>query len=201
METSTILLVDDDVALLDGLRRSLRSERWRILTAENAVKAMDVLDQEAVSVVVSDERMPGIPGAEFLAQLRLLHPGVVRILLTGNAEVSTLERAINEGHIFRYLAKPCKIHDLQTALFQALTHRRLLDRASRALVALRRQNAVLNEIHRRQPELLLAVVADIKVVPPTPLDTGHAPEAVDQLAAALDCEVDHITGLLPVLPG
>lgn len=121
---STILLVDDDRNLLQGYIRALRGQPFRVLTAENASEAAHVLKTQPVDLVVSDEHMPGMSGTEFLAWVAQAFPNVVRIVLTGQPSVSSAMRAINEGHAFRYLTKPCQDFEL------AMTIRDGLDQAA-----------------------------------------------------------------------
>jgi response regulator RpfG family c-di-GMP phosphodiesterase len=101
-----VLLVDDEVAILDGLRRQLRKS-FTVHTATGGAEALEVLKSEPISVVVSDMRMPHMDGATFLSQVRSLYPSVVRILLTGQADTQAAILAVNEGQIYRFLTKPC----------------------------------------------------------------------------------------------
>ena len=103
----TILLVDDDHFLLEGLLITLRNQPHRVLTAGSAAEGLERLSQESVDVVVADEVMPGMCGSEFLAIVARHYPETVRITLTGQATVAAAARAINEGRIFRFLQKPC----------------------------------------------------------------------------------------------
>jgi response regulator RpfG family c-di-GMP phosphodiesterase len=105
-DTTPILLVDDEVAILDGLRRQLR-KRFTVHTATSGAQALELLESESVAVVVSDMRMPQMDGATFLSRVRALHPNVVRILLTGQADTQAAITAVNEGQIYRFLTKPC----------------------------------------------------------------------------------------------
>ena len=107
---STVLFVDDDPILTDGLRRALHHQPFRVLTASSAEAAMEVLERETVEVIVSDEQMPGVTGSEFLAQVRHLYPGVQRLMLTGRASRAGAVHAINEGNILRFLIKPCLLY-------------------------------------------------------------------------------------------
>ena len=100
-----VLLVDDNEQDLRLLQRALRSEHFQVLTATTAEKAFAVLATQPVSVVVSDQRMPGIDGAEFLAKLRKLHPTAVRIAISGADDVQTVANAVNQAGIYKFLSK------------------------------------------------------------------------------------------------
>jgi len=136
-----VLLVDDEPALLDGLRRQLR-ERYAVTTAVGGHAALDVLRSAAdFAVVVSDMRMPEMDGATLLSLVRQETPDAVRMLLTGQADVEAAVAAINDGQIFRFLTKPCAPDTLQAALADgvALHHttiaeRELLDKTLRGAV-------------------------------------------------------------------
>src|ERR1700756_2415368 len=121
-----ILLVDDDRYILDGYRRSLRSE-FSMETAQSGQEALELLeDKTAYAVVISDMRMPGMDGIELLKRVKKVSPDTARIMLTGNAEVQTAIEAINEGSIFRFLIKPCSKETIAKSITSALVQYRLV---------------------------------------------------------------------------
>jgi len=124
----TVLLVDDDPAVLDGLARALHREPYRILRAGSADEAARVLSSEPVDLIVCDEQMPGMSGSEFLARVAREHPQVMRIMLTGNPSLPAALRAINEGRVYHFFTKPCNEIDLALTIREALE---LKDRASK----------------------------------------------------------------------
>ena len=103
----TVLFVDDDVDLTAGLRLMLRKERFRVLTCNSPFEALEILAREPIDVVVSDDQMPVMSGAELLAKLRDEYPDVVRILLTGQTDIKRAVNAVNDASVFRFLLKPC----------------------------------------------------------------------------------------------
>jgi len=103
---ATLLLVDDEPSILSALRRLFRPQGYRVLTAEGGQAALDLLQGEAVDLVISDMRMPGMDGAQFLERVRRIQPDTARILLTGYADIASTIAAINDGGIDRYIAKP-----------------------------------------------------------------------------------------------
>ncbi|HET6164072.1 MAG TPA: response regulator [Planctomycetota bacterium] len=103
----SVLFVDDDPQLLDALRDSLRREPYEVVTAGSAAEGLAILESRPIDVVVSDERMPGMTGSAFLAEVRRKHARTIRIILTGQASLDGAIRAINDGEIYRFLVKPC----------------------------------------------------------------------------------------------
>jgi response regulator RpfG family c-di-GMP phosphodiesterase len=124
-DTAPILLVDDEVAILDGLRRQLR-KKFTVYTANSGAEGLELLKSEPVAVVVSDMRMPQMDGATFLSRVRTLHPNVVRILLTGQADTQSAITAVNEGQIYRFLTKPCPPEVLVDEIGNAVELNRLV---------------------------------------------------------------------------
>lgn len=121
-----ILCVDDDPNILQGYRRVLRRD-FDIEIAEGGEEAMAAISREQnFAVIVSDMRMPGMNGVEFLARCKELAPDAVRIMLTGDAEQKTAMDAVNEGTIFRFLTKPCSPETLAKALRAGLEQHRLI---------------------------------------------------------------------------
>lgn len=107
-----VLFVDDEPRLLDGLRRQLRAYRnqWEVRFAESGAAALDLLAESCVDIVVSDMRMPGMNGGEFLHEVLRRHPQTVRIVLSGQTDESELMTTL--GPIHFYLHKPCEIERL-----------------------------------------------------------------------------------------
>ena len=121
-----ILFVDDEPAVLDGLKRLLRSE-FEVDTADGAEHGLtSIRDRGPYSVVISDMRMPGMNGAQFLAQVRQNAPDTVRMLLTGYTDLSAAIAAVNEGNIFRLLTKPCEKELLVKAITTGIEQYRLI---------------------------------------------------------------------------
>lgn len=102
----TLLLVDDEANILASLRRMLRGEGYRILTADSAANGLELLASNTVQVILSDQRMPGMSGTEFFERVKALHPDTVRIVLSGYAELETIIQAVNQGAIYKFLIKP-----------------------------------------------------------------------------------------------
>ena len=102
----TLLLVDDDPNIISALKRSLRREGYRLLTADSATEALKLLVDNQVSVILSDQRMPQMTGVEFLRKVKELYPKTIRLVLSGYTELESVTSAINEGAIYKFLTKP-----------------------------------------------------------------------------------------------
>jgi len=122
-----VLFVDDEREVTEGIRRALRRERFRVFTANSVSDAHAVLDRESVQVVVSDEKMPEMRGSRFLVDLRASRPEVTRIMLTGQGDLATVQSALNDAEIFRFLTKPCRPEAIRASVEDALeAHARYL---------------------------------------------------------------------------
>lgn len=119
-----VLLVDDDPNVLHGLARALRHQPLGIYTAKSAEEAIWIFKTQHVDAIVSDERMPGLPGTELLAWVAGHYPEAVRILLTGHASVDTAVRAVNEAMVHKFFLKPCKEFELAMAIRRALEEKK-----------------------------------------------------------------------------
>src|SRR5581483_749570 len=118
--------VDDEPAVLEGLMLHLR-RRFAVCTAPSGAAGSEaVRGKGPFACVMSDMRMPGMSGAEFLKQVRYLAPDTVRVLLTGQADMSAAVSAVNEGQIFRFLTKPCPPPSLLGALEAAVGQHALI---------------------------------------------------------------------------
>jgi EAL domain-containing protein (putative c-di-GMP-specific phosphodiesterase class I)/ActR/RegA family two-component response regulator len=121
-----VLIVDDDESLLAALRRQLH-RAYNVTTCTNGEQALDALRRGPYAAIVSDMRMAGLDGAQVLGKARELSPNTTRILLTGHVALEATITAINEGQIFRMLAKPCSTEDLQACLREAIArHEQLI---------------------------------------------------------------------------
>lgn len=120
-----ILCVDDEPNVLAALQRHLRKS-YEVSTAPGGAAALSLLESEGpFAVVISDMRMPEMNGAQFLQHVRMRFPETVRILLTGYADLESAVAAVNSGHVFRFLTKPCPRELLETSIAEALERYRL----------------------------------------------------------------------------
>lgn len=114
-----LLLVDDEPRILSALRRALRREGYEIFSAESPREALALLETESVDLVLSDHKMPGVTGLQFLARVKEVCPGAARLLITGWTE-SIPEEAIDEVGIRAVINKPWEDAPLKETLRVAL---------------------------------------------------------------------------------
>lgn len=146
-----ILVVDDEPHVTEALKRMLHHESYEVLSASYANEALQILARESISVVVSDEKMPGMQGSEFLAMVYLHFPETIRIMLTGYANLDLAVRAINEGHIYRFLMKPCNEEEIRHTIRQAIQQRELADKSRQLLQKVKQQDSVLERLEKNNP--------------------------------------------------
>src|SRR5690349_20120797 len=121
-----LLCVDDEPLVLEGLTLHLR-RAFTVTTATSGAAGLEILkDKGPFAVVMSDMRMPGMNGAEFLSKVREQWPDTVRVLLTGQSDLQSAVAAVNDGQIFRFLTKPCPPELLLGALGAASRQHDLL---------------------------------------------------------------------------
>lgn len=154
----TILLVDDEPHVLEGLKDTLHSSSHRVLTAATGTEALTILSEEPVEVVVSDEMMPHMRGSELLAIVSHRHPDTVRIILTGQATLEVAVRSINEGRISHFLQKPCRPESFRSVVADAFRAHTLTTASARMPDFLRDQagslQAELAAVSPREFEVL-----------------------------------------------
>lgn len=121
-----LLLVDDEPQVIEGISRRLRRE-FQIFAAHDGAEALQVLKAHGeMHVIVSDMRMPVMDGAALLAEARNVYPDMIRILLTGHADLPSAVAAVNDGQVFRFLLKPCPTDVLRAQLQAAMTQYELV---------------------------------------------------------------------------
>ncbi len=146
-ERDTILLVDDEENILKALYRLLRREGYNLITTTSPREALKIVQKEPVAVVVSDQRMPEMTGTELLAEIKAIKPDIVRIILTGYADMTSALEAINQGEVFRFVSKPWNDGELRSTLRQAAFQHYLVKENKRLLRVTNEQNKKLKELN------------------------------------------------------
>jgi response regulator RpfG family c-di-GMP phosphodiesterase len=117
-EKISLLYVDDEENNIIAFKATFRI-KYQVFTATSGAEALAILAKQAVMIVITDQRMPGMTGVDFLGQVLEKYPDPVRILLTGYADMSAVVDAINKGKIFHYLTKPWNEHEVELTINSA----------------------------------------------------------------------------------
>lgn len=155
----TFLVVDDEPDILDAIQRLFRKD-YRVFTAHSAAEALEIVQQESIQVVMSDQRMPRRSGIELLAELHDTRPDIVRVLFTGYSNIEHVIDAINEGHVYRYISKPWKPAELRLFVAQAFDY--YDDRQERRSLVKQLQDG--NEHMEKQLNLLSIANEELKTL-------------------------------------
>ncbi len=116
-----VLVVDDDRTVLLTLEALLRREGYAVLTAQNPVDAAELLATQEVGVIICDQELPVVSGIELLSQLKVLYPNMMRIVLTGHADLDTVTAAVNRGAAYKFVTKPWNNRALAALVHEAYT--------------------------------------------------------------------------------
>lgn len=139
-----ILFVDDEKNVLQALRRLFIDEDYTVILANSGEEGLEVLkDNPNIGLIVSDQRMPGLKGAEFLEKAKEMHPDSIRMLLTGYADINAVADAINKGGAYRYITKPWKDEELLQIIGDAVKRYQLIKENKRLQEIIKKQNEEL----------------------------------------------------------
>ena len=122
LQSRTLLIVDDEPHILAALQRVLAEEGYRVFAATSGHEGLELLAKNPVQVILSDQRMPGMSGTEFLGRVKALYPDTVRMVLSGYAELETVLQAVNEGAIYKFFGKPWDIEQLRAQIRDAFLY-------------------------------------------------------------------------------
>lgn len=150
----TLLLVDDEDSIVSALRRLLRRDGYHIVTANSGPQGLQRLAEHSVDVIVSDQRMPGMTGVEFLRRAKELYPDTVRMVLSGYTELQSITDAINEGAIYKFLTKPWDDERLRGHVAEAFAQKEMADENRRLANAVLTANEELSAVNERLQQLL-----------------------------------------------
>jgi len=158
----SLLFVDDEDNILSSLKRLFRSQGYELYFSGSAANGLQILQQRPIDLVVSDMRMPEMDGAEFLSRVAEQWPDTMRILLTGQADLSATIKAINNGQIYYYISKPWDDNDIKLVIRQALEHKFLEEERRRLLKLTRKQNEDLTELNANLEKKVLKRTKELR---------------------------------------
>jgi two-component system response regulator HupR/HoxA len=195
-----VLVVDDEPDILRSFELSYGDE-CTIVTAGSGAHGLEVLAAQDVSVIVADQRMPGMDGSEFLERSMAVRPDAVRVVLTGYTDIDALVRAVNRSRIYRYLSKPWDDEEMRTTLMRAIElfhltreNTRLIEELRHANERLAAENAYFRETTIDDARIVgdgpgmreaLALVAKVAPAPTTVLVEGETGTGKELIARAI----------------
>lgn len=178
----TLLLVDDEANILSALKRLLRNDGYRILTAGSGSDGLTLLEDHPIDVIVSDQRMPGMTGVEFLSLAKTRYPDTIRLVLSGYTELQSVTDAVNEGAIYKFLTKPWDDKKLRGHVREAFERKELATENCRLMHEVQAMNSSLaatnqqlarslyeKEQHVALNDHMLAIIREVLQLVPMPV--------------------------------
>ncbi len=157
----SILCVDDEVDNVDALERLFR-RKYRVFKTTSPSEALEILKNNKITVIISDQRMPQITGVELLAESIQYHPNAIRILLTGYTDIESVVAAINSGQIYRYVTKPWDPVDLANAVDKAVERYEIGEELVEKNIALQKALDELKTLDEAKSQFMILVNHELK---------------------------------------
>ena len=159
----TILCVDDEKNILNSLKRLLRKESYKVLTASGGSDGLKLLKENEVHLVLSDQRMPEMNGTDFMAMVKKGYPDIIRIILTGYTDVDSITESINKGNVYKFFLKPWDDQNLKLEIRQALEQYNLIQANKKLHEKVIKQNEELQRINENLEDMVKERTKDLEV--------------------------------------
>ena len=148
-----LLIIDDEVDITKSLVRQFR-RKYNVIATTDASEALKIMEKEKIQVVLSDQRMPGMTGVDFFAQIKDKYPDALKLILTGYSDIEAVIGAINEGQVFRYVKKPWNPDELETIIREAFEKYELITNNRKLMASLQEANQNLEaKVQARTAEI------------------------------------------------
>ena len=151
MLTHPILVVDDEPSIIKAIRRTLLDDPVEIVAAHSGAEGLAILKKESVDLVISDFKMPGMDGIDFLSRAIADNPNMLTILLTAYGDIDTAMRAINDVGVHKFILKPWNDAELRVTVKRALELDQVLKERNLLKRQVRRRDVALAELEKRHP--------------------------------------------------
>jgi len=155
MGEKTVLCVDDEVNILNSIKRLLFMEDYELLTTNNADEALELLKAREAQLVISDHRMPRMTGIELLQKVKDIHPLSIRVILSGHVDVNIIVDAINKGEVYRFVTKPWNDEELKSTIRQCLDHYDVVQENLELTRRIQEQNEQLRRMNGELEQVVL----------------------------------------------
>jgi len=153
-EKHKILIVDDEEAILELAVKTLRDDDYEMVTAKSGEEGLDKLKMYKANLIISDQKMDGMSGVDFLKKAKDHYPNLITIMFTGYAEPETVINAKNDAGVYRFITKPWNTIDFRITVKRALEMQHLIIEKCELVKRLEEQRAILKEIERMLPGLV-----------------------------------------------
>jgi len=167
----SILVVDDEPDVVRSVKDLLRLD-YKVYTATSPDEGMKILQENPIDVIMTDQRMPEMTGVEFLKRARDPHPDATRLLFTGYADISAVIAAINQGNVYRYIAKPWDPDELQTIIREACERHDLIVQRKQLIDDLEQANKELREANELKDAFIQVASHELRT--PLQIATGYS---------------------------
>ncbi|MCC7429398.1 response regulator [bacterium] len=162
MKKHTLLVVDDEADILELVKDVFEAEGcYNVITAQNGNEALELADKHKISLILTDQRMPGMLGIELLEQMKIKYPNTIRILMTGVVDVNSAIQAINRGEVYKYIIKPWDIVVLRNTVKRAVEHFELIEETKQLQEDVKRANLELEKKVRERTQELEGYLAKL----------------------------------------
>ncbi|MEA3361119.1 MAG: response regulator [Thermodesulfobacteriota bacterium] len=151
MTKGTILIVDDEENIIKSITRTLMEDGYAIFNAKSGEEGLQKLHIREVDLVISDQKMPGMSGINFLKKVQIDYPDILTIMLTAYGDIETAIDAINEAGIYKFILKPWNETDLRLTVKRALELRQLVMEKYSLLYQVKKRDAILRDLEKKYP--------------------------------------------------
>ncbi len=161
----TVLFVDDEENVLNSLKRGLMDEDYKCFFASSGEKALEVMSNQHICVIVSDMRMPGMDGIALLKEVKAKYPKTVRVVLSGYTQLQQVLVAINQADIFKFITKPWKLEDeFKVVINQALEYYRVMEQSEELKKSLAQKNEAYVNILKNIEDVATSSRSNIQII-------------------------------------
>lgn len=151
MKKHNILIVDDEEMVLKTIYRILLTDNYKIFTATSGEEGLSKLKKCDVSMIISDQRMPGMSGLEFLEKVKINYPETLTILMTAHADIDIAMKAINEAGVYKFILKPLDVNTFKITIRRALESLQVIKERNSLKQQVKEYDAILRDLESEHP--------------------------------------------------